>query len=161
MAVKLTLNSNAPAIAEKLRQKGPQIMAAVEKKMTWLMLQLQRRIQLKLEGSVLQHRTGKLVNSIRVNPIQVSGTVVTGSVQGAGGPAWYGKIHEYGGTHAYDIFPKTKLALAFPFMGKSPAFFKHVHHPPLPMRAFMKPSLDEMQDTILQELSETVRENLA
>jgi hypothetical protein len=100
-------------VAEQLKAKGPQLRESLREGLDLAMLELQRRIQRKLSGEVLQQRTGKLLASIVKEPTVVTGSAIRGAVTGAGGPAFYGRIQEAGGTRAYEILPKTKKALAF------------------------------------------------
>jgi hypothetical protein len=82
--------------------------------MNMAMLRLQQVIQRdKLSGQVLNARSGKLRASINVPPVEVSGSTITGTVEGAGGPAWYGQVHEAGGRGPYQILPVNKKALAW------------------------------------------------
>lgn len=107
-------------VPAELRRKMPGILEAVRMKMNMLDLQLQQKIQgEKLQGQVLQHRTGKLAASIRVEEATVTGDIVEGAVEGAGGVAFYGRVQNYGGDRAYDIVPVNKKALAF-FGGGGP-----------------------------------------
>lgn len=97
-----------------LKEKFPLILDLVRNKMDQLDLQLQQKIQNeKLQGQVLEHRTGKLVGSIRFIKAKVDGEVVEGGVEGAGGPAFYGRYQNYGTEREYEIVPRNKKALAF------------------------------------------------
>jgi hypothetical protein len=106
---------------------------------------------------VLNHLSGKLAGSVHADPTVYDGEFLRAYVYAAGGPAWYGKVHEYGGQSAYVILPVTKKALRFLVGGKE-VFAKSVLHPPLPQRAFMSPSLEENQDEMVQSLQETINE---
>lgn len=114
MAVRLNFNTSDVRLAAEIRAKGGAITEALAAKMTYLMLELQKKIVVEeLSGQVLHHRTGRLAGSIVAQPVEVSGNTMRGTVTGAGGPAWYGKVHEFGGTRAYPILPVNKKALAF------------------------------------------------
>jgi hypothetical protein len=83
-------------------------------------IRLQRYIvREKLQGQVLRHVSGTLSDSIRAIPAVVSGYIVTGTVEGAGGLAFYGRSFEEGGSRSYEILPRQKKALAF-FGGEGP-----------------------------------------
>jgi hypothetical protein len=155
MAVELTLGGSDEAAVENLRANSDKILAALMDELNSLMLQLQSTIVgEKLHGQVLQQRTGKLAASIRVVPATLSGTELSASVEGGGGPAYYGKFLEYG-TEPYDIVPVNAKALAFMMNGEM-VFTRLVHHPGLPERSFMRSSLDEFQETIVQSLQATL-----
>ena len=99
---------------EKVQQYFPRLVIEWTKTIDGKSIKMQAKVvSEKLQGQVLQHRSGKLANSIRVIPSQLEGGVISGGVEGAGGPAWYGVVQERGGTRAYDIRPVNKQALAF------------------------------------------------
>jgi hypothetical protein len=102
------------AVAQSIRGKSDVLVKALVTKLTWLMLKLQQKIQTeKLQGQVLHQRSGKLVGSIRTEGVVQEASELKGSVQGAGGVAWYGIVHEKGGKGPYLIQPVNKKALAF------------------------------------------------
>jgi hypothetical protein len=108
-------------IIEALGAKAPKITDALASKITFLMLMLQSKIvREKLQGQVLHQRTGKLAGSIVAYAAEMNGSSAEGRVEGASGPAWYGRIHELGGQGAYEIRPVNKKALAF-IMGEAGA----------------------------------------
>jgi len=194
--IRLSFNSTDQRLLAGIRARWPGIQSSVVDTMDSLMLELQRSIQLKLQGIVLAHRSGKLAASIIKEPTVVRGNTVVGSVTGAAGPAFYGKIQEKGGTRTYEILPVHAKALAFFPTGsigggggiasiskslvrglytksgvragrlKQSSYGRFgeyggivvtkVIHPPLPPRPFMKPSLDEMQETIVTRLKSAV-----
>jgi hypothetical protein len=157
----LSFNGSDERLAQSLRARGPQIIQAVMRKMDELMFRLQAKIVgEKLAGQVLQQRTGKLAGSIRAIPTTLEGTEVTGAVEGGGGPAFYGRVQEYGGRGPYTIVPINKSALTFLWGGKQ-VFFKKVTHPPLQSRSFMRSSLEESRELIFAGLRESVRQELA
>ena len=140
--------------------RGPKIVQALARKMESLMLRLQQHIVAdKLSGQVLNQRTGKLIGSIRVLPVVTETASITGAVEGAGGPAFYGKFHEYGTTDSYRIVPVKKLALAFMLGGKQ-VIVRSVLHPPIKERSFMRSSLADMTEQIRAELQAAAREAL-
>ena len=120
MTVKMSLGTSAKDTSEWLIGRGSMFVEALTNKLTFLMLKLQQHIvKDKLSGQVLSRRSGKLANSIVAYPATVEGEQLIGRVQGASGPAFYGRYHEFGGKGYYDIYPKNKLALAFFPMGAS------------------------------------------
>jgi len=156
--LKIGFNNTDAVAVENMRKRGPKIIAALAQRLTLLMFKLQRKIQTeKLQGQVLHHRSGKLFGSIHATPAKVEGTKLVGQVSGAGGPAWYGQVHENGGTRAYVILPVNKKALKF-VMGGKDIFAKRVNHPPLPQRSFMASSLAEMREEIITSVQQTARE---
>jgi hypothetical protein len=131
--------------------------------MTGLMIALAAHIVgEKLSGHVLHHRTGKLIDSVRLNPPQATATEneVVGGVQAGGGPAWYGRVWELEGFKAHEIVPVTKKALAFMLDGKQ-VIVKRVMIPAQGPRPFMKPAFDEMREQIISGLQSAANEALS
>lgn len=133
-------------VVENLRVNIP---AAINNNLNRLMLRqvikLQRYVILnKLEGQVLRHRTGHLERSITYD-VQRDGSAVTGIV-GVGREAPYGTAHETGGTFSIpQQLRKSKL-------GKD--FIVKAHTATFPQRAFLRPSLLENEQNIVEGLSE-------
>ena len=151
----ITLQGGEKLIAA-LRSKPAEVLAVLTTRVNVLMVQLQSKIVgEKLSGQVLQHRTGKLAASIRAEAAHLEGTKIVGAVYGAGGPAFYGAIHEYGAPDPWAIMAVNARALHFLSEGRE-VFAKSVTHPPLPIRGFMSPSLDEMAPTIQTELQSAI-----
>jgi hypothetical protein len=144
-----------------VRERGSVITAAIVRAMYLDLLKLQRHIVAdKLSGQVLNrgpnrpgHSGGELARSIRIVEPTLAGDNVVGQVLGAGGTAWYGVVHEYGGTRSYDIYPVNAKALLFQINGEN-IFRKHVLHPPLPERSFMRSALADMSEQIVADLQE-------
>jgi hypothetical protein len=156
--LRITFDGSDQRVAAALRAKGPQIVQALMRKLESLMLQLQAKIVgEKLQGQVLAHRTGKLSGSIREIPVTNTGTLLTGAVEGAGGPAWYGKLHEEGGTFPYH----RKSKIAERLSGKE-AMSKRARKGSItfPQRSFMRTSLEEMRGQIFEGLRTAVSEEL-
>src|ERR1700728_3636328 len=102
----------------------------------------------KLSGQVLYRRTGVLSASVHATPTTIEGTTIRGGIEAAGGPAAYGKAHEFGtGGMGWEIRSVKAEALAFQ-MGPKTVFAKSVFHPALPPRAFMKPTAVELQEIL-------------
>lgn len=139
------IESSDKVVQQYIRGKANNLRVALAKKLTFLMLKLASKIQTeKLQGQVLQHRSGKLSGSIRSEGVREEGGMLIGSVQGAGGVAWYGQVHEAGGRGPYKIVPVNKLALAFFPSGsigtlQSKASLRAMYTGPMSARS-MKPS---------------------
>src|ERR1039458_2287005 len=87
------------SVPANIRGKLPIMISALADRLTWGMLRLQQKVQgEKLQGQVLHHRSGRLAASINAKPTTQEGSRLIGTVEGAGGPAWYGQLHETGGT---------------------------------------------------------------
>lgn len=132
--------------------------AALHRRITILVLQLERRVKLKLSGNVLNVRTGALRRSIQ-SDVRDSGQAITGRVFSTG-DVKYAAIHEFGGrTKAHVIEAKNGKALRFA-MGGAMVFAKRVNHPGsvMPERSFLRSSLREMRDEIVQSLSDAPAE---
>jgi hypothetical protein len=147
--------------AASIRAKGPRIIQAIIKKINGSMIALQSYIVTgKLSGQVLKHRSGKLANSIRVNPAEAEGATVTASVEGAGGPAWYGRLHEFGGSFVASRRLKRPSHLVTRKHGErvmtgSPY---GIH---FAQRSFMRSSFAERQNQIIESVREGFREALS
>jgi hypothetical protein len=173
----LTLQTNfdAQAAAEQLRAKGPRAILALVNRMNSLMVRLQAHIvSEKLQGQVLHHRTGKLSNSIRVIEAHVDGTKLIAGVEGAGGPAWYGVLHETGGTFEVPAYTRrigynakdeiTRLLTHAGRVRKAVVRTQNVsvraHSITFPERSFMRSSQQDMQGQITTEIQEAAGEGL-
>lgn len=139
--LKISFNGSDERLAEYLRLRGEKVLSAVQKQMLLTMLRVQQHIQTdKLSGTVLQHRSGKLIGSVRVEEVRVDGSEVTGSVQAGGGPAWYGRIHEYGGVFTAKGRISKGGKRGQPYQMK------------FPERSFMRSSLADMRSQIFEDL---------
>jgi hypothetical protein len=138
--------------AAQLQDAPARYLLLVKKKIQRLTLKLQAKIVIeKLQGQVLRHVSGRLQRSIVAKPVEVSSDGITGTVEGASPPAYYGHYHEDGGSRSYPIVAKTK-ALMFMAQGGAKTFAKQVMHPPIQQRSFMRSSLDDMRAEIIAEL---------
>jgi hypothetical protein len=114
----------------------------------------------KLSGQILHHRTGNLAASVHATPTVIEGNTIRGGIEAAGGSAFYGKIHEFGTAGmGWEIRSVKARALAFQ-TGGTKVFAKSVFHPPLPPRAFMKPTALELQEMLNESLSRAVADVL-
>lgn len=111
--ITISFNSTDQRLVAALRAKLPAVRNQLADTLDRLMLELQRRVQQKLSGQVLEHRSGKLIGSVEKRPLEKTDQAISGRVTSSGGPAFYGRIQEKGGTRTYDILPKNKKALAF------------------------------------------------
>ena len=108
----------------------------------------------KLSGAVLNVGSGALRDSIVATISSDAGGVVA-SV-GSEGDVKYAAIQEYGGkTSAHEILPVKAQALAF-VAGGAQRFARRVEHPGslIPERSYLRSSLDDMRDDILDALAE-------
>lgn len=110
----LSFGSTGEDVSQRVQERFPRLVVELVKTVDRMNVIMQARIvRDKLQGQVLHHRTGKLANSIRIFKAKYSNDVIEGGVQGAGGPAFYGRYHEFGTTHSYEIKPIHGQALAF------------------------------------------------
>jgi hypothetical protein len=142
----------------RLKDKSALLEEAIAAKIDDITQRVLASIQMKLSGEVLQERTGNLFNSVYATAAQWMGTVCEGSVGiDPDSPAYvYGIAFEMGGSGYYDIFPKEKLALAFPGP-EGTIFAAHVNHPPTPHRPFIEPSVEEFRAVFAAEIAETLQ----
>lgn len=166
----IRFSADASLVGPFLEEKYSTIVLALTNKLNAINYALQSKIvDTKLSGQVLEHRSGKLAGSIRVNEATNDGTTIQGGVQGGGGPAFYGKYHEYGGT--FEAIRGRRVALG----GKNDRLSMmldakkygyeattHVQSKPysitFPKRSFMVSSLEESQPAIIEGLKKAVRE---
>ena len=98
----------------------------------------------KLNGGALNRRTGNLFRSITSNVVtetdNVVGTVSTRGIR-------YAAIHEYGGT----VRTRLGTGKGKPKVGGKATF-------EMPMRSYMRSSLQEMKEDIINKLSNAVNE---
>lgn len=147
-------------VISTLQAVGPNILSALVRKIEMIDLGLQQYIVTrKLQGQVLHHRSGKLAQSIRIIPVRQEGTRIVGGVQGGGGVAWYGRVHEFGGSGPYMIVPREKKVLRFE-IGGTVIFARRVNHPPALERSFMRSSMEERRAWIVQGLRDAMIEGL-
>lgn len=157
MSLKLDYGGTDQRVVSFLEKKKPSLIAALVQKMQALMIALQAHIVSdKLSGQMLQHRTGKLIGSVRLNPDPPTsaGNEIIGGVQAGGGVAWYARVLNDGGV--FDV--KQRLVTqVFGHKLNHPVFTKpyQMHFPP---RDFTKSSLADMRSTIIEGLQATAKE---
>jgi phage gpG-like protein len=114
----------------------------------------------KLAGAVLNARSGALRDSI-FSDVSADADGILATV-GSSADVKYAAIQEYGGkTSAHEILPRKAKALAF-VAGGALRFARKVEHPgsAIPGRSYLRSSLDEMTEEIVQALAEAAAEAL-
>lgn len=135
------------------------IRSALVRKVRALALMLEAKVKgEKLSGQVLNVVTGALRRSIS-NEVTTGSNSVTAEVYSSG-DVKYAAIHEYGGTiPAHEVVATKAQALHF-VIGAKDVFAKRVQIPDvkMPERSFLRSSLDEMRDEIVEGMKEAVLE---
>ena len=161
MSIQIGYGGSDQAVLDAVVTKQEAIAVAVIRKMDQLDTQtVSYIVNEELHGQILKQRSGKLAGSIREIPAKAEGTMVIGQVEGAGGPAWYGRLFEDGGTGPFDIVPVAKKALRFVSADGSVVFTKKVHHPGIPSKPFMVPGHAVMEPLYLSGFEEVIGEVL-
>lgn len=158
IAFKVTVQGDRELIG-KLNAMPGNIRQKLERKITELALRLKRHVQEdKLQGQVLNHRTGRLQRSvmhqITSNKDEISAKVSTSA------DVPYAAIHEFGGvTRPHVIEPKKGMYLAFMAGGKM-RFARRVNHPgsKMPERSYLRSSLADYAPMIEREIKQVVAE---
>ncbi len=160
--IRATWDGTDRTTIESLKAKGPQVIRRIVDRMNLIATRLQGHIVAdKLQGQVLHHRSGKLGGSIRVINATANNDTLEADVLGGGGPAWYGRLHEYGG-----IFPRHTSA-KFQTHGVNGRILKHrkailqrttATYVTIPERSFMRSSLNDMRETITTQLQAAMAE---
>jgi phage gpG-like protein len=157
----ITVTVDDRAVQARLNVMPDKVRARLEQAVYILAEKLKSHIvQDKLLGQVLNRRTGRLGQSIQ-QKVDSSATAITGTVYSAG-DVKYAAIHEFGGhIPARVIEAKNGKALAFTMGGKQ-VFAKRVNWPgaTMPERSFMRSSLADMKDEIVQRMTSAVQEGM-
>lgn len=154
-SVEVTIDTSA--VGPYLQDKSGAIRAALVEKMTAVSTMLQSKIVgEKLSGQLLNRRTGKLSDSVRIEGVTVTDTEIDGGVTAGGGPVTYAAALEYG-SKPHIIVPVKARALAFMIDGKQ-IFAMRVNHPGTKEYAFMRGTLAENEDVITAEFQDAARE---
>lgn len=145
-------------IIAKIDRLSPAVHAALLKKVWELVLKIEAYIKTnKLNGQVLNRRTGKLARSI-ASEVEDNFERIIGIIfQSADVP--YGAIHEFGGkTAAHVIVPKKASVLRFWDKSGQKVFARKVNHPGsvMPERSYMRSSLSDFSTQISLGLKEAV-----
>jgi phage gpG-like protein len=156
MIVNITMVGDKELIA-RLNEMPTAVHHALFVKITDLSLRLEKWVKTqKLDGQVLNRISGRLARSI-MNKVTADAATIMARIFSSGDVKYAG-IHEFGGTTSPHIIePKKAAALAFAVGGKM-VFARRVNHPgsKMPMRSFMRSSLQDMSTTISAEMKETV-----
>jgi hypothetical protein len=158
---RLTINTT-PDNIERLRTRGPQIIAALTEKMTQLMFKLQSKIVGEEIPQFFPNGAPNIAASVRAIPAELQGTIIRGEVQAGGTRTTkrtlksgalvdYAAVQHAGISHSYQILPFNKKALRFILNGNV-MIRRSVTHPGLRPRPFMQKGLDDMQEQIIAEL---------
>jgi hypothetical protein len=148
-----TVTTTMPAISAR-------VVAALTAAMTANLTREEAEIQRKLSGEVLQVRSGNLLGTVQVNPPELDGDILDGSVQAGGPDAPWGVWQEYGTAGPYTIEASAAKALAFEVGGET-VFAKSVTHPGLEERSFMRSTADDLRDQEYEDYQAAVAEALA
>lgn len=158
-----TFNPTDGTVDLVLRERGPTIVEAIVQKINSLAIRLEAHIVGdKLQGQVLHHRSGTLASSIRFKPAHPEGTSIIAEVTGAGGPAWYGRLHEYGATFARHS--TARFGRGFTKAGTKGRRIRSLEqrtmatYVRLPERSFMRSSLIDLKPRIAEELRMVLKE---
>lgn len=154
-SVEVTIDTSA--VGPYLQERTTAIRVALAEKMTAVSTMLQSKIVGdKLSGQLLNRRSGKLSDSVRVEAVVATETEIDGGVTAGGGPVNYAAALE-DGAKAHVIMPKNAKALAFMIDGKQ-IFAMRVNHPGNRAYSYMKGTLTENADTIRGEFQDAASE---
>lgn len=154
-AVGVTIDTSA--VGPYLESKTSAVKDALAAKMDFTTLRLQKIIvDDKLQGQLLNHRTGNLGGSVRPTETTVTETEIDGGVVAGGTGAPYARPLEYG-ARAHLIQAVNAKALHFSINGKE-VFAKSVRHPGNRAYAFMRGTLDEEASNITAGFQDAVTE---
>lgn len=173
----LNFGSTDERVEAKLKSVGPRLLRELLPAMNAQMLALESYVKTrKLEGDPLHHRTGKLQSSVQALPAVVDAGVIAGGVYQAQAVAPYGIVHEYGGT--FEI-PEHTRRIGFDARGRRVKLLtRHglvsqrkqiasvgegivrAHTATFPERSFMRSSLLENADKILEAMEQALTEVL-
>jgi len=135
-----------------LLERRALLIGALYRKVFSLLIQVQSKIQGNLAqgiGLKSRHGTAGLAGSVRVIPPAVEGAIIKGSVEGGGGPFWYGGMWEFTGHK--EIVPVTKKSLSWLADGKRVFAMRVSAQAPRP---WMIPPFEEMKPYIAEQLQE-------
>lgn len=148
-------------VVERIKSITPRVRSAVVERVQRLTIKLQTHVVAdKLQGQVLNVRTGRLSRSIQ-QAVTDSGTSVTGIVSTA---VKYGRAHEYGFKDTVNVKAHMRtIKEAFGKPLKSPveaSVSAHTMRMNLPERSFLRSALADMSEEIRQGIREAVGEGL-
>lgn len=160
MSIEISFDNHSDErVVATLREMSPRLHAALEKRMKEITFMLRDKIvALKLSGQVLRTRTGTLRRSITAR-VEAEGDVITGIV-GVGSKAWYGKLHEYGGTFQVPTHARllTRRQRGKRKKQESGSTSVRAHTVYFKERSFMRSTLRENQGTIRSMLEAAIKE---
>jgi phage gpG-like protein len=153
--------TGASEVVERLRGITPKIRTALENRIQRLTIQLQRHVvQDKLQGQVLNVRTGRLQRSIQQAMIStdtdISGVVSTN--------VSYAAAHEYG--YSGTVTVKEHLRTITQAWGKqlkepvTSTVKSHSMKMNLPERSFLRSALADMADEIQTQIKQAVADGV-
>lgn len=144
-----TVQVDDHAVRGWLTAMPERVRARLQYTVNLLAIKLQTHVRAdKLMGQVLHRRTGALGRSIQ-QTVTSTATSVTGKVYSSG-DVTYGRIHEYGA-----VFQR-RVTKAWGRDVKNPRDVTF-HYPE---RSFMRSSLQDMRDEIVQKMKEAVSEGM-
>ncbi len=149
-----------PELQENIAALPDRLLNVLFNKSSSLTDLLKQKVGEKLSGEVLQSKTGTLLNSI-ASEVNEDGDSISSSIF-VDGDVPYAAILEYGGTTKSHIIEATQAkALAFMSNGKQ-MFAKYVNHPGsvIPEYSYLRSSLADMNDDILDEMSGAIQDEL-
>lgn len=165
MVLKISINDRA--LIQKLDRLPEKMRGAMKRKVTELTLKLESRVKQKLSGEVLNVKTGALRRSIH-STVEDTGSSITGKVASSG-DVNYAAIHEFGGTIDHPggtaYIPTASGAVQF-ISNEAAAAMKGAlprtrpHENPMPERSFLRSSLADMKQEIIDGLAAAVKEGL-
>jgi hypothetical protein len=168
--LEISFNGSDKRTVEALLSKTDSVISRLALKLNALMIRLQAKIVgEKLKGQVLHRRSGKLIQSIRIIEPTIEGGNLRAGVQGAGGPVFYGRLHEFGYTYSRQAGHRR---IAFNAKGDIVKLLTRAKHErrsvrstksievrsytvTIPERSFMRTSQEEMRPVITEELKQT------
>lgn len=147
-------------LGETLPRKEHAVFAAVEAALNaQLTAEQDVIVDDALAGGVLQRRSGKLAASVRLLEAAITGDTFSGSIEAGGADAPYAAFQEFGTDRWYDIVPARRKALAWE--GEDGTIFaKHVHHPPIRERSFLRSTHTQQRTQFANRLAQAVAEAL-
>jgi len=114
----------------------------------------------KLSGQVLHARTGNLANATQPSIYQsLDRYILTGKVSVDSTASVYGRAHEYG-AHIPERVPIKKHALHWLNASGGDVFAMHAAAFDLPERSFMRSSLAEFREQIINEIKKGLTEGV-
>jgi phage gpG-like protein len=155
---------NLPETQASLQLQAQHVTEALRERMNLNLYRLQSHIQREHlsappgpSDALLHQRSGRLISSIRVEEARREGGALVGRVLGAGGPAWYGRVHEFGGTWVVPAREavRTRLSRSGKVIGAK-TFAMRSFTVTMPERSFMRASLAELQTAIIESMREAM-----